>query len=569
MPILTESTNRITRETRPLSDLVATERTALALGLVQLALHISFAISSNDPRIVMPHLVSWIQDLALIALVVTGGSLAALLMPVSRIGLVAAVCRGALLLLGAILALYPGMLQSSLAFPVNMFNTDLDTATVFLREYAGIGVLWPAAIALCAGIAAPRLTFLRLPLKRTLVTTLFILTLATLFGEAPNPIVFSIKDKLRELTHGGARTVPRLIPGVPHGLSAVTTTPSPLEADRSPEYDHIVLVVLEGVTAARFESEFLNRPGGFSERNAKHARYFRNYWATNLDSYTSLIAMTTSLQVPFRSYADPARYERVNTLPNAPGALKKKKYRTLFVSTYEYQPFVPNRTEWDRIADRRDISGLNGWTSLGTSRMESATEDRAALPLILKYMVSAPRTFVLSELVYGHTPEWIASTGVTQLEYYDNYLTELLNGLAKAGIKDKTLTIVVSDHGERSAASEPENYRVPLLIIGKGVPAGADTQIRSHLDLQGIMAHYIFRVPLPAQRSNLATVGSTERWVYGEIVPPGQYVFIDDRTGQVLNKGGRLEPGAVNKRFQELVNIIDGINGSVAAAVHK
>ncbi|MEI7482709.1 MAG: hypothetical protein WCK75_10230, partial [Elusimicrobiota bacterium] len=55
MSILTESTSRITRETRPLSDLVAAKRTALALGLVQLALHISFAISSNDPRIVIPH----------------------------------------------------------------------------------------------------------------------------------------------------------------------------------------------------------------------------------------------------------------------------------------------------------------------------------------------------------------------------------------------------------------------------------------------------------------------------------------------------------------------------------
>ncbi len=559
MSILTESATRAPREARPLSDLVAAKRTALALGLVQLTLHIAFAISSNDPRIIMPHLISWIQDLALLSLVISAGSLAALLSPLSYIGVVAALCRGTLLILGAILALYPGMLQSSLAFPVNMFNTDLDTATVFLREYAGIGMLWPAAIALCAGSAAPRFTFLRLPRKRTLLAILLILALATLFGEAPNPIVFSIKDKFRELARVGARAVPRLVPGVSHGLSASTAAPSPLESDSPPEYNHIVLVVLEGVTAARFESEFLNKPGGFSERNAKHARYFRNYWTTNLDSYTSLIAMTTSLEVPFRSYSDPARYEGINAFPNAAGALKKKGYRTLFVSTYEYQPFVPNRTAWDRIADRRDLPGLNGWTSLGTSRMESATEDRAALPLILKYTASAPRTFVLSELVYGHTPEWMASTGLTQLAYYDTYLSELLNGLAKEGLADTTLTVVVSDHGERSASSAPDNYRVPLLIIGKGVPAGEDTEVRSHLDLQGIMAHYILRVPLPARRSNLTTVGSTERWIYGEIVPPDQYVFIDDRTGQVLNRGGRLEPVAVHKRFQELINLVDGI----------
>lgn len=48
---------------------------------------------------------------------------------------------GVLLALGMFLATYPRMLQSSLAFPVNLFKADAATATTFLREYSGLRVL--------------------------------------------------------------------------------------------------------------------------------------------------------------------------------------------------------------------------------------------------------------------------------------------------------------------------------------------------------------------------------------------------------------------------------------------
>jgi len=192
--------------------------------------------------------------------------------------------------------------------------------------------------------------------------------------------------------------------------------------------------------------------------------------------------------------------------------------------------------------------------------MESATEDRAALPLILDHAASSQRSFVLAELVYGHTPEWRVSTGVTPLAYYDAYLNELWDGLAESGLADNTLIIVVSDHGDRGAHAERANYRVPLLVVGTGVSPGEDVEARSHLDLQAIVAHDRLGTPLPAARSRLTTVGSTERWVYGEIVPPSQHVFIDDGSGTVLDRVGTIDPANVHRRFQELVDLVDGID---------
>ena len=533
--------------------LAPVERTALALAGIQLALHVTFALASKDPRILVPHLVAWTQDACLLSLMALLANIPA------RLGarLTTAILRGALLALGATLAIYPRMLQSYLAFPVSVFSADIGIARLFLLDYLGWRGLWPSAIALVAGVIAPRLEILRLPCKRAFLGVALSVLFVTCWRPAPNPLVFSLQDRLSLLTHGRSRAVPRLVPGRSGAAHGFDEAPSPLEVDRPMRYDRVLLVVLESVTASAFERELLHRDGGFAERNAAHCRYFRRYYSLNQDSYTSLIAMTTSVEVPFRSYADPARYDAVNRLPNAPRALKKKGYRALFVSTYEHQPFVPNRADWGRIADRRDLPTLHGFVSLGTSRMEAATEDRAAIPLILSELRAAPRALVLAELVYGHAPEWRAVTGIAQLDYYDAYLTELIEGVAQAGLAPKTLVLVVSDHGERSKVSDPDNYRVPLLVVGETVAPGEDDELRSHLDLQDILAHSLMGTSLPPPRSRLMVVGSTERWVYGEIAGPSEHLFIDDQSGTVLSRGGSLEPVEVHRRFQGLVDEVD------------
>ncbi len=48
--------------------------------------------------------------------------------------------------------------------------------------------------------------------------------------------------------------------------------------------------------------------------------------------------------------------------------------------------------------------------------METAVEDRAALPAILGFMKSHAQTAVMQEMVFGHSPRWIAKAGKSQLE---------------------------------------------------------------------------------------------------------------------------------------------------------
>lgn len=232
--------------------------------------------------------------------------------------------------------------------------------------------------------------------------------------------------------------------------------------------------------------------------------------------------------------------------------LRSNGFRTLFVSTYAYQPFVPNPRDWDQILGRRDLGDLGQWISVGSNRMEAATEGRAALPAILEFMTAHPRSFVLAELVFGHSPEWRAKTGLAPLEYYDRYLSDLWDRLTGAGLSARTLLVVVSDHGDRFRPAEPENYRVPLAVLGEGQEQGVDDALRSHLDLQGIIAHHLAGAPMPPARPAVTFVGSTERWIYGRLLAGGEYAFLDDRTGRLLS--GNLPPRFVHEAFQAQVS---------------
>lgn len=231
--------------------------------------------------------------------------------------------------------------------------------------------------------------------------------------------------------------------------------------------------MLESVTAEEFEKEFMQgRSSRFYGRVAKQSLYFDNYYTNNLDSYTSLIAMLTSQQVPYRSYTDTTLYEAVNESPNLARDFLQSGFRTSFVSTYDTQPFVPVRKEWTSILHRCDLPTQGGWLTVESGRMESATEDRAAIPTILSMAKSNPKTFILQELAWGHTTAWRAKTGLTTLAYYDKYFNELLDRLVADGMWPQSLIVIVSDHGNRFGASKVSNYRVPLMIVGAGVTAG-------------------------------------------------------------------------------------------------
>lgn len=545
--------NEIERDTLPMQpDL----RVALALGMLQGLLHLTAWVRSADPRLVIPHAVALLHDVLIFAAVVAGTRLLRRPWPPSAQRPFELLSILVLFAVGILLSVYPQMLREYLAFPVNLFGASADSASVMVKEYMGIGRLWPALSAVVVAALAmwwsPR-AWQRTRLAVIAASFALIAMLLTL-PRSPNPWVFSIHQTAIGLLSTSAREV-RSLDRPPNRASQTVERRLAISIpEDSAAPTHIFLIVLEGVTSLDFEREFLGAADGFYARHRNRALYFSRYYATNLDSYTSLIAMLTGVQVPYRAYADEGSYAAVNRAGNLTRLLRATGFFTAFVSTYAHQPFVPTREDWDRVLDRSSLPTLEGWVSLGTSRMEAATEDRAALATLADLAASNDKAFILHEMVYGHSTEWRATTGQSQLSYYDQYLRELASALERRGLFEKSLFIIVSDHGERARSSDAENYRVPLLVVGSSVTAGSDPAFRSHQDLPAIVAAVIGRSELPTARVSQLLVGSTERWVYGQLQSDGTYLFIDDPSGAVSARRGALEAESVRDRFQSLLD---------------
>ena len=535
-------------------------RLVCALAAAQLGLHAWFAVAAGDPRMWMPHAVAWLLDVFVLIVVAT--VLGAIGWGLRRCAFPSVpwshACNALLFLTGLLLASYPGLLTEFLAFPMNIFRADTATTAFFVAEYLGWRGLWPLLVPCMMVAVASRMAWQSPSPRRLLVVVVPVLLLsaATLLRPAPQPLVYSAQDSLKGWLSGGTRTVPSLVRptatlSVP-GDDAVTSVQ--FDDVKAPRYDHILIMVLEGVTTVRFEQEFLTRPQGYYAHVRDRSVYFDEYHTTNLDSYTSLIAMLASVQVPYRAYADPSSYEAVNEGPNLVAALNQRGFRALYICTAEHQPFVPVRKDWSRVLHMRDLTQQVDWLTVGGSKVESGVEDRAALPAVIEFLKAHPQTLVMQEMIFGHSPRWTAKTGKSQLEYYDDYLLELLRGLEQQELADRVLLVVLSDHGDRADSSKVENYHVPLLISGLGISPSRNSALYFHSDLQALIGHFLADQRLPKARESLLTVGSSERWIYGQITSSGSYMFIDNDRGTVSASKGTLEAQSLYASFQTLLN---------------
>lgn len=311
-----------------------------------------------------------------------------------------------------------------------------------------------------------------------------ILSIFSFQQTSPNPLMYSILSEIESIMKNEERIVPTVsLYDTTEGAKIPTLEYPPGEIK---DYKNVFLIVFEGVTSYDFENEFMKIKGGFFESYKNKSIYYDNYYTTNLDSYTSLIAMMTGIQVPYQSYADQEIYDRVNDESNLVAYFNQSDFTTSFVSTFEYNPFIPSSTLWNNIFMRKDFD-VDQWVSVGSSKMEMATEDKAAIVKIVSEVKENDKNFVVHEMAYGHSSEWETTTGITQLTYYDEYLRELSDKLRTNDLLDSTLFVIVSDHGDRSKISDVQNYRVPLLVMGKNLHNATNNTFLSHLNLPKII----------------------------------------------------------------------------------
>lgn len=535
-------------------------RVAFALGILQLALHLAAVGWVGDPRMIAPHGVALLHDFLVLAVVSLGLTWAGRILPA---GWKDSTAVAGTLFVGILLSVYPQLLRDYLGFPVNVFDAGPEAGATLLTTYLGFRSLMPAAVAAVIGTAALFCPLPSIQLGRGSKAVAFLLLgggLLTLPG-SPNPWLHSGAQSLSAFAFPGRRTVDSLARPVGNDGAGMVAGLKPEARVPAGAASHIFFIVMEGVSAREFEDRFLGADGDVHIAGLEEPLYFQNYHSTNLDSHTSLIAMLTGVQVPYRAYADVSLYSGVDGASNLPRLFRDAGFRTSFISTYRHQPFVPARGDWDDILDGGDLVSDDKWLGVEGSPIEAAFEDKAAIGAIARLAATHDKTFILHELAYGHSDEWMKTGGGSQLDYYEQYLRELSSVLEKIGIPGDSLLVIVSDHGDRTLEDVAENYRVPLLLSGKGVSPGTDTFFRNHLDLPPIVLGAMGGGDIPPERQEIFVVGPTGRWVYGRILRDKSALFIDNESGTVTTKRGEDEPSAVRSGFQELLNRFDGTFG--------
>ena len=543
----------------------ALQAVAGAFGVSQLAVHCLSALSTPDPQMSLMHGIAFLYDVFLLAIAVAalGGLQRRVFTRWRRITHGAAMVF--LFAVGLTLASYPFLLTEFLGFPVNLFAVGSGVAGFFLTNILSWREVLAMAAAGTLGFIALRRWFrVPLPRKRMLFWALISLSLLGIvpsfagwkfMATLPNPLVYSAQETLKDWFVRSERVVPRPErPAILAEKTSIRLEPSPLEGAVTFQYDHILLLVMETVNESDFAQRFIGKKDGFYSKVEDRAAYFNRYYTTNLDSYTSLLAMLTSAQVPYRAYDVPGYFTNVNAAPNMIGALGAKGWESLFVCTSKYQPFVPIRDVWSRKVLGPDLPNKDDYKSIAVNPVEAATEDKAAIPSIVSFMKAHRRTVIMHEMVVSHSPRWMRLTGKSHFAYYDEFFQTLYDDLLVAELAEKTLFVIVADHGERTDSTLPENYHVPLLVVGKGVRPSTNEEMFSHRDLQQIVGHYLSSLPLPSAREDVLVIGHSGRWVYGLITTTSSHMFIDALDGVVLGQKGNLLPRRVFDRFQTAID---------------
>jgi len=536
----------------------------LLFAFYQLILHTYFALASNDPQLFMPTSIAFFHDLAMLGITTAIGYLAIRVSPARFRKSIDKSFSIILIILGIILAAYPKILREYLVFPVNIFDSDISTTETLISDYLGINALLPSIIALILGIGVFVIKKEIRVSNKIKIPALIVILIIVGFTQkktSPQPYVYSIRKKIESIIKNEKRVVPSLAMSIPESKIVDKEDMLTYSSKDITNYNHILLIVMEGVTSEVFEKEFMTIQDGFYEQYKSQSAYYQNYYASNLDSYTSLISTLTSVHVPYRAYADYTLYENVNTAPNITLDFHNKGFHNIFISTYEYQPFVPTRLYWDKIYERKDLPSIDEWVSLGSNKMESATEDKAAISTIVDNMKSNNKTFILHELVYGHSPYWRAKMQKSQSTYYNEYLMELSNILNEEKLFDKTLFIIGSDHGDRANSANMENYRIPLLIVGNEVSSQVKDEFLTHPEIPLIIYHYAASDKHPISCDEIFFVGSSEKWIYGKMNKEKEYLFIDNTSGTILSSSGKLNAIEVRNEFQDQLDMFNVMYG--------
>lgn len=456
--------------------------------------------------------------------------------------------------------IYTKFIEDIIKYPINIFGVNLEISQFFINNFLNFGyelliVFFIAFIFFFSGKFDWKIG------KKVKIISVIIFILLFVFSLGKpviNPLVYSVWEEANnKINPSPYRGEIERISNVNINLSYNARDFSFIDkrltkSTENIKYDKIIVLAMESVNENYFKSYY----GGRKILNKTSCKIYDNYHTTNLDSYTSLIAMLDSFLVPYKAYSNEVNYTIMERNNNLVRFFNENGYGTSFISTYDINPYIPNKEDWRDIIERKDFDE-KGYLCLDISKIDSACEDKIAIDRIIDLLKNNKKEFILQEMVYGHLSDWKDKTGIGQIEYYDSFFNELYDKLEKEKLLNETLIVIVSDHGPRTDAFNIENYQIPLALCGDDIKESRNGEFSSHIDFNEIMLNAISGRNI-SRKDKIYTIGSSNEWVYGEITSNSSWVFINNRNLNVKTDMNKEEVISFGKDFQRYLSYFEG-----------
>lgn len=235
--------------------------------------------------------------------------------------------------------------------------------------------------------------------------------------------------------------------------------------------EHVVVIGVDGMAPFGIAASDTPNMDGLMQRGA-YTMHARAVMPTSSSSNWASMIMGAGPEQHGVTSNDwqPDKYDIAPTV-KGPGGI----FPTVFSVLREQRPdaHIAVLHHWDGFGRLLEKDAVN---FIANPKTEDITAQRAA-----EYIKEHKPAFLFVHLDHvdhaGHEIGWRSPEYNAAVAKADALIGQILDALAKAGIADKTIVIVTSDHGGKNkghGGSTMDEIEIPWIVVGPGVAAGKE-----------------------------------------------------------------------------------------------
>lgn len=339
------------------------------------------------------------------------------------------------------------------------------------------------------------------------------------------------------------------------------------------DYDRVLVFVMESVMYHEFvdDTATMSEKDNFFSKTKSISHTYTNYYTLNQDSDPSLFAMFTSIFIPFEAYVhsnpESLYYDSIMSNNNLIEYFNYNNFSTHYIISAMESPATGIKFGWYRTHNLRVFDSTNkDYLCLHVFEFQRGCEDKIMLEETKKIIKNNPKLFLLQEFVYGHGEKYIIEKGVSPTKYYSEYLDNIYDYLIAESLLDRTLIVVVSDHGNKGVdfMRSRHGYHIPLILISTIFASSINNDFSSHLDFKDILLSEMTSGASPLLFNDYSFfVGGANSGLIGYISKNEEFVVVNREAMKIIREENSVEStkkrqfGIFNeyeKNFNVLIN---------------